>query len=172
MLEAVTNSRLSMRVLFVLAAMAAIMAASAMSSSLPGGLGTKEAEAGTAGHQWSSCTSNGKTYAARIYWNSKGYEYKLEFKSPHGAVKEVRLVGKAGTMTMDGLSWSDQERFTNFSRSSYYSARTIRSGWPWGWHRHWSGERLLYESALRIYLDDGNWTSDCTINFYENSQRF
>jgi hypothetical protein len=168
MLEAVKFPRLSMRVFFVLAAMAALMAASAMSSSLPGGLGTKDAEAGTAGYQWSSCSSNGKQYAARIYWNSYGREYKMDFKSPYGSVKQVTLQG----ITSLKPAWMSIENLGSFAQSSYYSSRTIRSGWEWGWHRHWSGSNVLYQSALTVYLNDGNWTPDCTIHFYENSDRF
>ncbi len=78
MKEAVKNSKLSMmKVLFVLAAIVAIMATSAMSSSLPGGLGTKEADAATArkiqGTVFRSDTGQRVPYATvSLHWYKSG----------------------------------------------------------------------------------------------------
>lgn len=126
------------------------------------------AHAGTAGYQWASCSSGGRSFSARLYWNSSGYEYALDFKSPHARVKQVDLRGVTSLEPM----WMNVERFTSFPRSTSYSRRSVYSRWPWGWHRHWSGSTVLYQSALTVYVADGNWTPDCTIHFYEQSNRF
>ncbi len=164
MIEAVLNDRLGtpMRRWFVLSA---LLIVAFFSISVVSG---RSAEAGTAGYQWANCVNNGKQYSALIYWNSNGFEYKMDFKSPYGSVKRVVL----RELTSLNPMWTSTETFDNFARSNYYSSRTIRSGQPWGWHRHWSGSNVLYQSALTVYLNDGNWTPDCTIHFYEQSDRF
>ena len=125
------------------------------------------AEAGSAGLQWSSCSSGSRSFQARIYWNSSGYEYKMEFRSPSARVRMVDLVGRTGVWGMQRI-----ETLGAFNRSTSYSSRPLWAGWPWGWHRHWSGNYWLYESAIDVYVDDGNWYRDCRINFYESSDRF
>ncbi len=131
------------------------------------GMSAHEASAAS-GYQWASCSSGSRSFAARLYWNSSGYLYKMEFRSSSIAVKQVDLWGMWSAKPM----WQRQEAFTSFPRSTSYSARTVRSGWPWGWHTHWSGSYDLYQSKLTVYASDGNWYPECTIHFYENADRF
>src|SRR5687768_13356750 len=96
MLEAVKNSRLKVRILFVLAAMVvAIMAASAMSNasgSLGGSLGTKEADAATAyravkGTVFWSNTQQAVPYARvnlHIWYSGRWNLYKQQYTNSSG----------------------------------------------------------------------------------------
>ena len=132
------------------------------------GVGSPSAQASTAGYQYSACSNGGRSFSARLYWNDAGFLYKLEFKTPDARVRDVFLRG----ITSLDPAWASNEQWSSFPQGSSYQTRTVRSGEAWGWHWHWSGQWVLYQSALTLYLDDGNWDPDCTIHFDEETYRF